>query len=106
MKKEKYENHLMHNCTEKGCYEQSPKTKLKEEIKEVLVNHYGGFINRIILKDNIVADQILALFEKEKERWAEEIEKMIKKGTSENRYRDGETSFDIVRDLEELKSTK
>jgi hypothetical protein len=32
----------------------------------------------------------------------EEIIKMIKENTLKNRYRDGETAFDIVKDIEEF----
>ena len=34
--------------------------------------------------------------------WKERVCKMIKDNTGKNRYRDGETAFDITRDIEQL----
>ena len=39
---------------------------------------------------------------KGQENLKKEISKMIKENTLQNRYRDGETAFDIVRDIETI----
>lgn len=63
---------------------ESPKNKLKEEISKIISTDLANFLYNPKSSDNVwkldkLADQILALFEGEKKKWAEEREKTIDK---------------------------